>query len=161
MGRILVLDDTNLPICQINQLYGVPNSSRAVKQLSAVKPGEPLLFYTTRSKRIYGVYRAESKAFLEPHPERGPWNSRQVDKRRGFYPFRIEIQPIEAYSQSLDMRELAKAGTGLTREAIAKGASVLYLDDNDIRALIRLLEKVNKNALRLNLTNTELEKIDT
>lgn len=144
LGRIFVADEVNLAICRVAGLYGVPDSPRAARELSDVQSGELVFFYTTDSKRIYGVYRTKSLAFTEEHPERGPWNGRQKDKRMKFYPFRIEIEPVEAYEKPLGIGMLRRFGSGLTRQRIRRGSSVIYLDDKDTKKLEILLGQLNE-----------------
>ena len=88
---------------------------------------------------------------MESHPERGPWNRRKVDVRKGFYPYRIEIDPIEAYSRPLNLSMLEKNGLALKEQTIRRGSSVVYLDDIAFHKLVKLIEVVNQNSLRLDL----------
>jgi len=139
-----VIDEVNLAICRVVGLYGVPESPRAARELTNVESGELVFFYTTDSKRIYGIYRTKSLAYTEDHPERGPWISRPKDRRMKFYPFRIEIEPVQAYEKALGGRELRKFGRGLTQQRIRRGSSVVYIDQKDTEKLAMVLKEGNE-----------------
>jgi hypothetical protein len=145
------VDDANLPICQASQLYGAPNSTRAAKQILTIRHGELALFYTVHAKEIHGVYRVETEPFIDAHPESGPWNRRRIDELHGFYPYRIELETVEAYSRPLKMDELRSKRLGLAKDVIRRGSSVVYLDETDTQKLLGLLERANRNSLRLDL----------
>lgn len=135
----------------MSRLYGVPNSVRAAKQILSIEKGDFLLFYTVGTKEIHGLYRAVGKAFMEARPERGPWKGRPIDALRAYYPYRIEIEAVEAFSNPLRTVELRRKGLGLNENVIRRGSSVVYLDDVDTQKLVKLLERANRNSLRLDL----------
>jgi hypothetical protein len=143
LGRIFVLDEMNRSICIVEGLYGVPDSPRAARELTDVEEGELAFFYTTDSKRIYGIYKTKSLAYIEEHPEHGPWIGRPKDKRFKFYPFRIKIEPTRAYQKPLGRSELRKIGRGLTDQRIRRGSSVINIDEKDTETLANLLAKIN------------------
>jgi hypothetical protein len=139
-----VVDEFNLAICQVSGLYGVPDTPRAARELADVRSGELVFFYTTDSKRIYGVYRTRSLAFTEEHPERGPWMNRLKDKRMKFYPFRVDIEPVKVYGKALGVGTLRKFGRGFTQQRIRRGSSVVYMDKTDTEKLSNLLSELNQ-----------------
>jgi hypothetical protein len=143
LSRIFVLDEFNLEICQVTGLYGVPDTPRAARELADVRTGELVFFYTTDSKQIHGVYRTRSPAFMEQHPERGPWVKRSKDKRMKYYPFRIEIEPVKAYRRALGVGALRKFRQDFTQQRIRRGSSVVYLDETDTKKLRQLLSDLN------------------
>jgi hypothetical protein len=144
VGRIFVVDEVNLAICRAVGLYGVPDSPRAARELAVVQNGERVFFYTTDTKRIYGVYRTKSTAFTEEHPEQGPWVGRPKDKRMRFYPFRVAIEAVEAYERPLGTMQLRRFRRGSSNQRIRRGSSVMYLDDKDTEQLTALLAKLNR-----------------
>jgi predicted RNA-binding protein with PUA-like domain len=143
LGRIFVLDEVNLAICVVEGLYGVPDSPRAARELADVEEGESAFFYTTDSKRIYGIYKTTSLAYTEEYPEKGPWTARSKDRRFKFYPHRIRIEPVKAYQKPIAGSKLRKFGKGLTNQRIRRGSSVITIDEKDAEKLAKLLAEVN------------------
>jgi len=110
-----------------------------------VRPGEKLFLYEHGVKRIHGVFRALRNAFKEQYPEKGPWIGRREDAKHGYYPFRIEVEPIVAYQEPLALGDVETLNVGLNEDVFRARPSVVYITDEAATRLEMELDKRNQN----------------
>src|SRR5437867_1064000 len=134
-GRIFLVDKVNFPICLKERLFGVPKNPRALSEILSVKPDDTLFLYVIGQKKLYGTYRAKGSPFTDREPKRGPWNRREFDAKKGYYPYRIEIEIVEPYSEGLDIREIESLNLGITENIIRAQHSVLFLTHPSVETL--------------------------
>lgn len=146
MARVFVVNKYTLPHCIRYGLFGVPDTARAANQIHMVRAGEKLFLYEHGVKRIHGVYRALGNAFREQYPKKGPWNDREEDAKHGYYPFRIEVEPIVAYQEALTLGDVEALDIGFNEDLIRARPSVIYLPDEAARKLEMELDKRNQNV---------------
>lgn len=144
LARISLVNKHTLSQCLRFGLLGVPDTPKAATEIFRTNIGERLFLYVHGMKMLYGVYRIISPAFLEAQPEKGPWNQTKEDQRRGFYPFRLEFEPVRSYSQPLTLGEVEKLRVELNEEVIRTRPSVLYLRETSASKLELLLDKKNE-----------------
>jgi hypothetical protein len=145
-ARVFVVNKVTVEVCIHYGLFGVPDTARAANQIHMVNPGEKLFLYVHGVKELYGVYRAIGRAFRETEPEKGPWKGREEDRKRGFYPFRIEVEPIHAYREPLRLGDVESLGVELNEDVFRARPSVVYIQDASAEKLELELDKRNQNV---------------
>ncbi len=150
-GRIFLVDKVNFPICLKERLFGVPRNFRALSEVLSVKPDDTLFLYVIGQRKLYGIYRAKGSPFTDSEPKRGPWNRREFDAKKGYYPFRVEIEIVESFSEGLDIREVELLNLGITENIIRARHSVLFLTDAAVSTLTHELEKKNAGRHKMNI----------
>ncbi len=158
-GRIFLVDKVNFPICLKERLFGVPKNLRALSEILSVKPSDTLFLYVIGQRKLYGIYRATGNPFTDSEPKRGPWNRRELDAKKGYYPFRLEIEVVEPYSEGLDIRAVESLNLGITENIIRARHSVLFLTDASVGTLTHSLEKKNLGHHKMNVGAPDFESL--
>ena len=125
MPYIFLVNETNRHICVQHRLFGVPATDRARSQISSVVKGDQLFLYIYGTGLLYGPFRAESNPFLEKHPEQGPWNLSPVDKKHGYYPYRLHVSTDELRGHGIPFKKIERFNIGLNTELLQR-KSVVY-----------------------------------
>lgn len=129
----------NKPICLKHRLFGVPKTEKARSQLSSVQKGDQLFLYVYGSQMLYGYYESISNPFVEPHPEKGPWNHTPTDKKHGYYPYRVWIDFIQDYQRGIPLKKIEQLDVGLDRNLLLR-KSVVYISDFQANIIVQLLK---------------------
>ena len=109
-----------------------------------MKPGEKLFLYVHGVKTLHGVYRALTPPFKEAQPEKGPWKGRAEDEKHGWYPFRIQVEPMQPYQEPLSLGEVEHLGVELNDDVFRARPSVVYIRDESATKLELALDKKNE-----------------
>ena len=149
LGRVFVVNKYTKEPCIHFGLFGVPDTARAANQIHLVQPGEKLFLYVHGVKHLYGVYRAAGRPFREIEPNRGPWIGRSADQRHGWYPFRIEVEPVHAYREPLSLGDIEKLDVELSEYVIRARSSVVYIREESTAKIELALDKKNENSVPL------------
>ncbi len=113
MPYLFSVNETNRHICIQNRIFGVPNTERARSQIMNVRKGEKLFLYVYGTGLVYGIFEAATDPFIQKNPENGPWNLSPIDKKHGFYPYRLYIKIIKSYQTGVLFKKLESLNIGL------------------------------------------------
>jgi hypothetical protein len=73
---------------------------------------------------LYGPFRAESNPFLGKHTEQGPWNLSPVDKKHGFYPYRLHVSTDELRGHGIPFKKIERLNIGFSTELLQRKSVV-------------------------------------
>lgn len=138
MPYLFSVNETNRHICVQNRLFGVPDTDRAISQIMNVKKGEKLFLYVYGSGYVYGIFEAATNPFIQKNPEQGPWNTSPIDKKHGYYPYRIYIDIKKHYQSGILFKKLESLNIGLDSNLLQRKSAV-YLSDFQANIIEKLL----------------------
>lgn len=141
MPYIFSVNETNRHICIQNNLFGVPATDRARSQISNVKKGDKLFLYIYGTGLVYGIFEAETDPFIEKNPEKGPWNLSFIDKKHGYYPYRLYIRTVKLYKQGIPYRKLENLDIGFSNSLLQRKSAV-YISDFQAHIIEELLKEI-------------------
>lgn len=106
-----------------------------------VRKGDKLFLYVYGTSFVYGVFEAVSDPFIEKNPEKGPWNLSPIDKKHGFYPYRIYIKILKLHQDGIPFKKLENLNIGLN-SALLQRKSAVYLSDFQSNIVEKLLAEL-------------------
>ncbi len=139
MPYLFSVNETNRHICIQNRLFGVPATDRARSQIMNVRKGDKLFLYVYGTGLVYGLFEAETDPFIERNPEKGPWNLSPVDKKHGYYPYRLFIRLVKLHQTGILFKKLESLNIGLDSSLLQRKSAV-YLSDFQANLIEKLLE---------------------
>ncbi len=140
-------------------LFGVPDTDRARSQIMNVKKGEKLFLYVYGSGYVYGIFEAATNPFIQKNPEQGPWNTSPIDRKHGYYPYRIYINIKKLYQAGIPFKKLEILDIGLDSNLLQRKSAV-YLSDFQANIIEKLLidlplEKKARSEKPINYSDLE------
>ena len=138
MPYLFSVNETNRHICIQNRLFGVPSTERARSQIMNVRKGEKLFLYVYGTGLVYGIFEAATDPFIEKNPQSGPWNLSPIDKKHGFYPYRLYVNVLKSYQTGVLFKKLESLNIGLDSTLLQRKSAV-YLSDFQANIIEKLL----------------------
>lgn len=140
MPYLFSVNETNRHICVANRLFGVPKTERARSQILNVRKGDRLYLYVYGTGLVYGTFEAITDPYEEHNPEQGPWNLGPIDKKHGYYPYRIHVDVKQLHETGVPFKMLERLDIGLSINLLQQKSAV-YLSDFQADALEELFVK--------------------
>jgi hypothetical protein len=84
------------------------------------------------------VFEAECDPFVEPQPEKGPWNLSSIDKKHCYYPYRLYVDVSNLHTAGIPFKKLERLNIGLSTELLQR-KSVVYISDFQAHIIEELL----------------------
>jgi len=120
---LCILTPENYEVVKKELVWGV--TSRHKNKIMQVEPGDKLVMYVIREKKIKGIYETASK----------PYEDEKKIFHGGIYPYRVKLKLIKESEEGIDIKELVPE-LELFKRKDAKWAGVLRG-----RAMIEITEK--------------------
>jgi len=125
---LCILTPENYEVVKRELVWGV--TSRHKNKIMQVEPGDQLVMYVIREKKIKGIYEAVSK----------PYEDKTEIFQGGVYPYRVKLKLVKKSEEGIDIRELVPELELFKRKdsrwaGVLRGRAMIEITEKDYKTI--------------------------